>query len=259
MSEQPDTVASWEAAAEAFAQRVRNNEDIWRPGILDPAHLELVGDVRGLDVLDLGCGEGRFARMLAERGAHVTAVDVAPTMVRLAQEMEDQSSLGVRYLLRDAARLDGLPDGSFHLVVAYMSLMDVEDYRSAVTEVARVLKGGGRFIFSLVHPCYDVLPPMGWERSETGEALYFKVDDCLTPRRIPYPLWLDRPDPVVISFHRSLSDYAGAVRDANLFIRDLVEPVPTQEALTANPDLKKRLRIPGPLIFECVKTDGEPA
>lgn len=249
-----DAAASWEAIAEVWTERIRANGDLWRPAIIDPAHLALAGDVRGLDVLDIGCGEGRFARMLAQRGAHVTAVDVSATMVRMAEELEAESPLGIRYFVRDAAQLDGLAVGSFDMAVAVMSVMDMEDYRAALREAARILEPGGSLAFSLLHPCYDMLPPMGWGRDEDG-TVYFKVDDTLTARAIDGPIWIDQPETTVIGFHRSVSDYAHAVRDAGLLIRDLLEPQPTPESIAAHPELEVRRRIPGVLIFDCLKPE----
>lgn len=255
------SAARWDAAAEQWAGRIRGGEPN-REVILNEAHLALLGDVRDLDVLDLGCGEGHFARVLAQRGARVTAVDVAPTMIRMAQEMEDASPLGIRYLVRDAGRLEGLADGEFDIVVAYMSFMDIEEYRGAIEEAARVVRPGRRFMFSLVHPCFDELPPLGWEwrdpsRRGNSSKLYFKVDDYFArrPRLVKWGEWWPGASIVTVNYRRPISDYAAALRDAGFLIRDLREPTAPPDAIEREPEVwADTLRIAHFLIFDCVKT-----
>jgi ubiquinone/menaquinone biosynthesis C-methylase UbiE len=104
----------------------------------------------GRATLDLGCGEGRVARDLRDRGHSVTGVDSAPTLVRAAEKADPEGT----YLVADAATLP-LDDGSFDLVVAYNSLMDIEDMPGAVREAARVLEPGGRLCVCVTHPILD--------------------------------------------------------------------------------------------------------
>ena len=82
-----DDLRSWDALADGWSEWVHHNDN--RLYVLDPAHLQKIGDVTGKRVLDAGCGEGRFARMLAERGAKVTAFDFSPRMIELATQNEN--------------------------------------------------------------------------------------------------------------------------------------------------------------------------
>lgn len=150
--------AAWEAIADGWTERVRSGTDTTRLFLLDPAHLEAAGDVSGRRVLDAGCGEGRFARMLADRGAKVTAFDFSSRMVELAQQAEAENPLGIEYLHADMCDLSSLADESFDLAVAYLTLLDVRDCEKALRELARVLRPGGELHFSSVHPCFA--PPI---------------------------------------------------------------------------------------------------
>ena len=78
--EQLETVRSWQASAAAYIG-FQDAGDRNRTMLLDPVMLDLCGDVRGQHMLDLGCGEGRFCRMLAERGASVTGIDPIAEMI----------------------------------------------------------------------------------------------------------------------------------------------------------------------------------
>jgi 2-polyprenyl-3-methyl-5-hydroxy-6-metoxy-1,4-benzoquinol methylase len=106
---------------------VRTGTDHNRTHVLDPATLDLLGDVSGKQVLDLGCGEGRFCRLLAQRGASLTGVDLSSRMIELAREAEAKEPLGVSYHEADAADLSFLRNSSYDVVLAYLSLFDVPD------------------------------------------------------------------------------------------------------------------------------------
>lgn len=101
----------------------------------------------GRATLDVGCGEGRLTRHLAGLGHRIAGIDGSPKMIAAATALSPDLELRVA----DAAALP-LADGSFDLVVAFMSLHDVDDLEGAVREIARVLEPGGRLCLAIVHP-----------------------------------------------------------------------------------------------------------
>jgi SAM-dependent methyltransferase len=120
-----------------------------------PFLLKWCEPVAGLDVLDLGCGEGYFARRLKERGAgSIRGIDVSEQMVRAAEEREQKERLGIAYEAGDATDLGHIDDGSFDLVVAVFlfNYLDLDQTRHTMAEVFRVLRPGGRFVFAVPHP-----------------------------------------------------------------------------------------------------------
>ena len=255
-----EAAANWEAIAEGWAEMMRTatGPGQTRTLILDEPHLQLLGDVRGKRILDAGCGEGRFARMLAARGAHVSAIDLSPRMIELAQVEETKTLLGIEYTEMSMTDLASLADESFDVAVAYLSILDVQDFEAALGEIARVLKPAGRFVFSTVHPCFYP-PDSSWEPRVPGtfpvfnkDKLYRKVDNYFPAREIRFRMWPTGPAETV-NYHRPISDYARACRDANLLIRDILEPVPDEKVLSERDYLREYLRAPGMIIFECLK------
>lgn len=250
--------ASWDAIADGWAERVRTKTDWARPVLLDKPHLDLVGDVSGVKVLDAGCGEGRFSRMMAERGATVTGVDLSERMIGHARQVEAEQPLGIDYRVEDMCDLGTFKDGEFVLAVAYLSIIDVESYEAALTEIARVLRPGGRLVMSLIHPCFS--PPVwGWEPARPGivpmrdkDRLFRKVDNYFPAAEVRFRMWPTAPAET-INYHRPISEYAHACRDAGLFIRDIVEPTPDPELAEQFDYLKGEFRAPTFIIFECVK------
>lgn len=98
--------------------------------------------VDGKDVLDLGCGDGRYAAWFQEMGARsVKGIDISPAMIELAQEKRD----GIEFVLGDCENLP-YKDGSFDLIFSNFVLHYCEDIKRAFSEIARTLKAGGHFV-----------------------------------------------------------------------------------------------------------------
>lgn len=99
---------SWEGNAKAWTLLSRQGWDVYRDFINTPAFLELLPDVRGKTGLDVGCGEGHNTRLLAQRGAHIFGVDIAPSFLAFAEEAKD----GIGYVAASALELPFAPANS---------------------------------------------------------------------------------------------------------------------------------------------------
>lgn len=237
---------------EAWADFVRDHKDYYRDGLNNPAAFEAIGNVRGRFVLDLACGEGYNTRILAERGARATGIDLSEKMIRLARLEERKQRLGIRYRNVDAANLKGLSSNYFDLVTCFMSLQDIENYQKAISEVARVSKKGGRFIFSIPHPCFETTVR---KRSRIPAWLaYFGIVKC----PIRWNMKRLSKSFMTTGFHRTLSDYSRALYKNGFLIRRVIEPTPTRKAIRKYPPLKEVLVRPQSIIIESVKAPQEP-
>jgi 2-polyprenyl-3-methyl-5-hydroxy-6-metoxy-1,4-benzoquinol methylase len=143
-----DKMASWWHAEAADHGVYHQHTDI------DPVVKELLGSVKGKKVIEIGCGNGYFSRALAKRGAKVTALDISVEMIAIASAEKKKKSLGIAYLVRDAARLRCVKNGSFDLAVANMVFMDIVNIKAAVKEIGRVLKPNGKLVFSILHSAF---------------------------------------------------------------------------------------------------------
>lgn len=114
----------------------------------------LLEDLSGARVLDLACGWGSLSRELARRGAAVVGVELALPLLERARELEDAAPLGVAYVHGDASRLDWWDHEPFDGAVCNMALMDIDDLDAALCTLRAVLRPGGWFNLSLLHPCY---------------------------------------------------------------------------------------------------------
>lgn len=173
-----------------------------------PFLVEWCEPLQGRDVLDLGCGEGYFARQLRRRGARrVRGIDVSAGMVERACAEEAREPLGVEYLHGDATDLGAVPDGSVDLAVAVFlfNYLDRKATAAVMTHVHRLLRPGGRFVFAVPHPSLPFLraeqPPFFFSRAGLG---YFSARDATLEGRI----WRrDGVDVPVRCVHKTLQDY----------------------------------------------------
>jgi len=227
-----DAAGMWEASAEAYVA-FQDAGDANRTLLLDPVMLAQCGDVRGARVLDLGCGEGRFARMLAERGATVVGVD--PTAAMLAHAQARRGG-GERYV-RAAAEALPFAEGRFDLVVSYVTLVDIFGYREAIGECARVLRRGGRMVAANLGFTTAAGP---WVRDAEGRRVHRPVDRYLEERSQVYE-WLGIR---IVNRHRPLSAYMDAYLSARLTLRTFLEPVPADESLREDPRYEDWFRVP---------------
>jgi SAM-dependent methyltransferase len=148
-----EVAACWEANAETWTRHARAGYDRYRDELNTPSFLANLPPVAGLTGLDIGCGEGFNTRKLAELGATMTGIDIAPTFIRHAQEAEVAQPLAISYQVADGMALP-FADGSFDFSTAFMSLMDMPEQHRVLAEAKRVLKPGGFLQFSILHPCF---------------------------------------------------------------------------------------------------------
>lgn len=240
-----DTSAEWAAIAEAWLDKVERNPEGHRVELLDRPMLEATGDVAGRRVIDLGCGGGRFCRMLAERGAAgVVGVDQVEAFVTHAREHAGPDET---YLLADAQRELDLPAGSFDAAASYLSLMDMPDPRAAVREAARLLKPDGVLAVCVVHPMRSSVGAAGWVRDDAGRRLHWPVADY--GREGPRTCSFGPSVGVVTNFHVMLSTYVSMFLDAGFAIEAVVEPLPTAEQAAASEGWAAEYHAPNFMIF----------
>ncbi len=249
------TVSSWASLAAWWDEKQGDTGDLWHRSLIDPTLLRVLGHVRGLRVLDLGCGNGYLARRFAREGAEVVAVDASAPIIARAKAREAKQPLGIRYHAADAAHLDRFAAASFDVVVSNMALMDFEDAEGALREIGRVLREGGRLVASICHPCFDQGATSTWllERSFRSVRVSRRIARYRQPFSEPTPWGIEERAVMTQNYHRPLQWYARAVRDAGMLIRSLEEPEPTKECIEESPQGPFIVEIPLHLVIEAVK------
>jgi SAM-dependent methyltransferase len=200
----------------------------------------------GRRTLEIGCGEGRVARDLRDRGHRVVAIDWSPTLLAAARDADAR----VSFIRADAVALP-FPDASFDLVVAYNSLMDMDDLRAAVAEAARVLSARGRLAVCVTHPTADA----GSFEDRTPDAT-FRIDGSyLGSRRFTATFERGGSHMTFDGMAYPLEGYSEALERAGLRIERIREPAAPAEAVDEDAADLRWTRIPLFLFVRAVKAD----
>jgi SAM-dependent methyltransferase len=213
----------------------------------DPAAqslLDLLPDLAGLRVLDLACGQGRLSRELARRGARVVGLDISAALLEIARSAENAEPLGITFAEADATSSAALAGESFDGVVCHFGLSDIDDLAAATATVSRLLRAGGWFTFSILHPCFP-----GWGEDAPSSwppgSGYFAEG-----------WWLAGNSGFrgkVGASHRTVSTYLNQLVEHGLLVERVAEPQPAGEWVSARPsgDL-----VPVFLVMRCRRVRG---
>lgn len=203
----------WEESAEAWTAQV-DGHDYIRDRVTDRFVHEMMGNVHGLSILDVGCGEGRFCRQLAQRGGLVTGLDLTRRLIEEARERGQAD-----YVRGNGEALPFL-SSRFDWVVSYIALLDIPDYRAAIDEMVRVLKPGGRLAYvNLQAYCTT---GAGWTDFGSGSRDHFVFDHYA----YEHGSWAAWGDIRVANYHRPLSAYFSAFLGSGLRLVRFAEPLP---------------------------------
>jgi SAM-dependent methyltransferase len=212
--------------------------------------LDLLGELQGERVCDLACGEGYLARELASRGALVTGVDISESL--LAHARQRSTGFAISYVHDDAQRLEKLDAQIFDAVVCNMALMDIQDIRLTFQAVYRVLRNAGRFVFVVLHPCFETpfqAPDSPIEMDEQGNFVAVRIR-----RYLEEGFWNSGGDGMrgrVGAYHRTFSTYLNTLLESGFKIARVSEPSFIREG-SEKRGIQKDSQIPPVLIVKAV-------
>jgi SAM-dependent methyltransferase len=202
-----------------------------------PALRAMLPQMRGLRILDLGCGFGWFCRWARAAGAaQVLGIDISEKM--LARARVETADLAVSYDQGDLERLV-LPEASFDLVYSSLALHYVANLSGLLVQVHRALVPGGRFVFSAEHPIYTAPSQPRWVVDDAGNKTW-PVDNYL----VEGPRTTDWIANGVVKQHRLIGTYVMLLLAAGFTLTHLEEWRPTDAQVAARPSLAEELHRP---------------
>jgi len=240
-----DLRAEWERNAPAWITWAREpdhdsywvfHRDEFLAGVPEP----------GRRTLDFGCGEGRFSRDLAGIGHRVVGLDVSPTMLAAART----AAPDIPVCLADAARTP-FADHSFDLVIAFMSLQDVDDAPGAISEAARLLEPGGRLCLAVVHPFSSA----GRFETDAPDSAFHVDISYLDVSYLEDTVVREGLEVLFPSAHRPMHMYVQAMTGAGLLIDRMAEPRLPERAIHSE-RARRWQRMPLFLHLRAVKPGG---
>ena len=224
-SEQSETAranrAWWDENADEYqaehGEYLGDARFLWCPEGVYEDEAGLLGDVSGRDVLEVGCGAAQCSRWLADQGAHVAAFDLSARQLQHARRIDEGLGRPVLRLVQAEATALPFADGSFDVACsAFGAVPFVSDSALLMREVARVLRPGGRWVFSVTHPFRWTLPDLPDDEGLVVRHSYFD--------RRPYVEQGEDGAATYVEHHRTLGDRIRELTAAGLVVQDLVEP-----------------------------------
>lgn len=256
MSTDQQTIDSYNEHSEEWAKRMRTKKSLSYFYLEKPAMLAQLPDLTGKSVLCLGCGSGEECQMIKGKGAdRVVGTDISKGLIEQAKYTYPE----VEFEVMDMERLT-FSLGEFDIVFSSLAVHYLEFWIDLLSGVKKVLKTGGKFIFSTHHPIRfafentkdkDVTKSLlGYELKDDSEE-FVVYGDYLNKHAVQ-DLWFDKVK--VTYYHRPFTDIIKEVNQSGLDLTNLVEPKPTPAAQKIRPEFYGiNQKIPLFLIVELTK------
>jgi ubiquinone/menaquinone biosynthesis C-methylase UbiE len=201
----------WEETSAYFQDEIDMGVGVdWTgPGAPD---IDLFGDVAGTEMLELGCGGGQCTVALANRGANITGLDLSTEQLEYARDLAAEHDVDLELLQGTVTDLGMFDDDSFDVAFNAFVFQWVDDLGACFAETHRVLRPGGRFVFSMPHPFYEITDP----ETHTVEESYFDTGEQVTE--------YEEMDIDQVTYRRTVSDVYNAVRETGFEVTEMLEP-----------------------------------
>ena len=217
----------------------------WHRELIAPNQERLLELREGETVLDVACGNGNFARRMAELGADVVGFDVSEKMIERARTHGSRGPGRIEYRVIDASdgeAVRSLGRRHFDAAVSTMAMMDMPKISPMLSALGHVLKPGGRFVFSVLHPCFNSTSTrFVLEESDRGgvveQEYSLRISEYIEPAQSMGLAIAGQPEPHYY-FHRPISALFGACFDAGFMLDGIAEPTfrsPDSDEGRANP------------------------
>lgn len=189
---------------------------MWCPEGLREADAGLLGGVKGQRILELGCGAASGARWLVTQGADVVAVDLSGGMLRHAQSAAQRTGVAPPLVQCDALTLPFRAEAFDIVFTAFGAVPFIDDSAAVMREVFRVLRPGGRWVFSTTHPMRWIFLDDPGPDGLVAVHSYFD--------RRPYVEFSSAGEPVYVEHHRTVGDRVRELVNAGFALLDIIEP-----------------------------------
>ena len=211
----------WDSASKWYQEdsKIRTDYAHYGPFAPDENGLRLLGNVKGKNILEIGCGGGQCSIAFAMHGAKCTGLDLSKEQIKHAEELAKKNKVSVEFLKQDIQSLKGFKSHSYDIVFSAFALQYVPDLTKCFKEVARVLKKGGLFVFSFDHPFYTSLSP----KTLRIDKYYNK-----SGRYAETETWSDGSRHKFVMYRRKISEIYDSLLEAGFYVEKIIEPFDTR-------------------------------
>jgi SAM-dependent methyltransferase len=237
---------SWENVEGWYSSCVGKEGHYYHQTLILPGALRLIQ--KPSSVLDLGCGEGIFARTLPPEVLY-TGIDASPSLIQAAKKKTHHPH--AQFLVGDVTKELPLEKKDFDCAVFILSLQNMEHPELAIANVRKHLKKGGQLLLVLNHPCFRIPRQSDWGIDEANKLQYRRINRYLSPLKIPIQMnpGTKGPSHETVSFHHALSDYARFLAQNGFVITGLEEWCSDKKSEGARAKMEDRARKEFPLFL----------
>lgn len=247
---------SWGGVAGWYGNHL-NEADTYHATVILPYILRSIGEKKGVrTVLEIGCGQGFFARALGAKGYQVTASDVSPELIALGKKASHAHT--VAWSVADAAHQKHVATGTQDLVLAVLTLQNMRHLEAVCKEVARVLSAHGHFLCVINHPAFRIPKSSHWEYDGKNDVQYRRIERYMSVHEIAIDMQPGKrhgKHEETITVHRPLSVIVRALSKAGLCVVRMEELVSNKhsDGLRAKAENHARKEIPLFMVIEARK------
>lgn len=182
-----------------------------------------VNKISNSKILEIGCGGGQCSIFLSKNGAICTGIDISENQIKYATKLAEQNAVKIKYHVGSAENLDIFNENEFDMVLSIFSFQFVNNLKKCLCDVSRVLKRGGKLIFSLDHPFYSVLSPYTlkveniYNVSCLNETI--KTEDIFKENE-----WHDGNSHRFVYYFRKVGDIYNSLVESKFNVENIIEP-----------------------------------
>ena len=218
----------WNTNAAFWDKRMGEGNDFYRL-LIEPHQIELLTIKQGDMILDIACGNGQFSRKMSELGAKVIAIDFSEEFIKIAESKSSSHKIDYKIIdVTDIDSLNGLKNYTFDSVVCTMAIMDIENIEPLITFLPLILKNNGKFIFSVLHPCFNSGEmTLIHEYNDLGGKInnnyYIKIKNYLISQKLK-GIGMPCQPKAQYYFHRPLNELFNICFKNNFYMNNIIEP-----------------------------------
>lgn len=241
---------SWENVANWYDSLIGEKGGYFHTHVIFPKLVPLLLLKPGIKVLDIACGQGAWARRLAQKDCQVVGIDASKSLIEIAKRYQTSNS---KFQIDDVRTLKTLGLEKFDRITCILALQNIDPIDEMFKRIHELLKDGGRFIAVIMHPAFRAPRISGWEIDEERKIMTRRIDRYLTSMKVPISMHPGSPEnQTTWTFHRPLSYYATCARRAHLYIDALEEWTSDKESVGKNAAMENLARGEIPL-FLCIR------
>lgn len=213
----------WNIISRIYQKTVRISLEDIHYGPISPgeSELRLLGDVKGKNVLEIGCGGGQNAIVLAKWGSRPIGLDISEEQIKYARRLAKKSKVKVQFYVGNMEDLSKFPDEDFDIVLSSCAIGYSSNPRQVFCEVFRVLRKGGLFVFCVVHPIANRGRVIRY-----GKRKMWGIRNYFDRRRRTWTWKFDGTSARFYGYHRTLQDYFNSLVSPGFVVEKILEPEP---------------------------------